>query len=57
MNSLCRSWNSRIVMDERMIEQVLINLVKNSLDAVKEKQNRSIHIYAEIREKLPTIIG
>ena len=37
-------------MDERMIEQVLINLVKNSLDAVREKEEASIQFFAEIRD-------
>jgi len=51
----CADPELHIEMDERMVEQVLINLVKNSLDAVREKKNRSIHIHAEIREKLPLI--
>jgi C4-dicarboxylate-specific signal transduction histidine kinase len=29
-------------MDAKMIEQVLINLVKNALEAVKEQDNRNI---------------
>lgn len=44
-----------IQMDERMIEQVLINLVKNSMDAVRKKKNRSIQIFTEIRDESPLI--
>ena len=52
---LCNDPELKIEMDERMIEQVLINLVKNSLDAVKEKKDRSIDLYAEVRDRLPVI--
>ncbi len=51
----CTDKDLIIAMDERMIEQVLINLVKNSLDAVKEKKDQSIQIYAEVRDRLPVI--
>jgi signal transduction histidine kinase len=42
-------------MDERMVEQVLINLVRNSLDAVLTKKDRSIQLFAEIRDNVPHI--
>lgn len=51
----CTERELTISMDERMIEQVLINLVKNSLDAVKEIKDPTIHILAEIRESSPVI--
>ncbi|MCD4709630.1 MAG: ATP-binding protein, partial [Bacteroidales bacterium] len=51
----CANMELIIAMDERMIEQVLINLVKNSMDAVREKEDQSIQIYAEVRDRLPLI--
>ncbi|RLE00311.1 MAG: hypothetical protein DRJ13_08850 [Bacteroidetes bacterium] len=33
-------------MDERMIEQVLINLVKNAMEAVKERTSKTISLSA-----------
>ncbi|MEN8158332.1 MAG: ATP-binding protein [Bacteroidota bacterium] len=54
-NINCRDMELTIAMDERMIEQVLINLVKNSLDAMKESQDQSIQLYAEVRGRLPVI--
>jgi two-component system nitrogen regulation sensor histidine kinase NtrY len=51
----CEDPELSIMMDERMIEQVLINLVKNSLDAVKEKQDPAIQFFAEFRENLKVI--
>ena len=51
----CEDPELRIMMDERMIEQVLINLVKNSLDAVKEKQDPAIQFIAEFRGNLKVI--
>jgi len=51
----CTDPELSILMDERMVEQVLINLVKNSLDAVKAKQNPSIQLFAEFRDNLKVI--
>ena len=51
----CEDPELSIMMDERMIEQVLINLVKNSLDAVKEKQDPAIQFIAEFRGNLKVI--
>ena len=51
----CDDPELKIEMDERMIEQVLINLIKNSLEAVKEQQEQSMQIYAGVRDKLPMI--
>ncbi len=35
-----------LLMDERMIEQVLINLVKNAMEAVKERTSKTISLSA-----------
>lgn len=44
-----------ILMDERMIEQVLINLVKNSLDALNESDKPSILVFSKIIDRKPVI--
>ncbi len=51
----CPDPDFNIMMDERMIEQVLINLVKNSLDAVKTKEEQSIQLFAQVRDHLKVI--
>ena len=38
-------------MDEKMIEQVLINLVKNAMEAVKSQPSRLITLSAKVNAK------
>jgi nitrogen fixation/metabolism regulation signal transduction histidine kinase len=40
-----------LLMDERMIEQVLINLVKNAMEAVKERTSKTITLSASESEQ------
>ncbi len=51
----CPDPGLEILMDERMIDQVVINLVKNSLDALRENEKPSIQLYAGIMEGRPVI--
>ena len=51
----CPDPELEILMDERMIEQVVINLVKNSVDALREREKPSIQLYAGIRDGRPVI--
>jgi len=44
-----------VKIDEHLIEQVLINLVKNGLEATKERDNRSLHISVNSLESSMTI--
>jgi signal transduction histidine kinase len=42
-------------MDERMIEQVLINLVKNAIQAVQPTPHRQITLSAGTRDSIPVL--
>lgn len=48
--------NLQLFVDESMIQQVLVNLVLNSIDAVKNTSNRSITMRAYVDEKMSTNI-
>ena len=41
----------KLGMDEKMIEQVLINLVKNAMEAVKDQPTRAITLSARVERK------
>ena len=47
----CSDPGIEAVLDVRMIEQVLINLVKNAMEAVRHQSTRSISLLAEHTEK------
>lgn len=45
-----------ISIDEKLINQVMLNFVNNSIDALKNKQEKSINIHVHKNEKNKTII-
>jgi nitrogen fixation/metabolism regulation signal transduction histidine kinase len=47
----CSDPGLELTMDPRMIEQVLINLVKNAMEAVKTEKNRNIRLAASATQK------
>lgn len=51
----CEDPEFTIDMDERLVEQVLINLVKNSLEATKPHQEPSIKLFSEMDDSNPVI--
>ena len=51
----CPDSNLSITMDERMIEQVLINLVKNAIQAVQPTPHRQITLSTGTRDSIPVL--
>ena len=47
----CPDPGLQVLMDSRMIEQVLINLVKNAMEAVRDQANREITLSARRNKK------
>jgi len=47
----CSNHIPEVLMDEKMIEQVLINLVKNAMEAVKNQPSRLITLSAKVNAK------
>ncbi len=47
----CSNDIPEVLMDEKMIEQVLINLVKNAMEAVKSQPSRLITLSAKVNAK------
>ena len=47
----CQDPDLQVTLDERMIEQVLINLVKNAIEALKTQSARSIKLSASTSKK------
>ena len=50
------SENLSIEADKSMIEQVLINLIKNAIQAFDKETNKAIHLLAFLEEETPVII-
>lgn len=48
--------NQFITADEEQLEQVMINLINNSLDAVKDTNNPTIEVTADETDKRPVIV-
>ena len=44
-----------IIADYHLMEQVIINLIRNSMDASTEKENSFIRLHAEMDDGQPTI--
>lgn len=53
--SIIEPENLEILADEKLIEQVLINLVKNSAEAFDESEDKKIILYASAQDKRPAI--